>query len=180
MKKLLTLTCCILLVSCGQSIGDLDQQWNETEEMVKNSATKYPSFAEDINMQFQKAVPIMEEAQALTDEDEKKKKIKQAIAKAKKGTLDKIINLERQIAEVKKHQKSLKEETTGTEETDENQELLNNTDKLILESEATLNGQYTSVDSANAMLDKNLLALEEQESILLLIVLSYTQKIKTK
>lgn len=157
-----------ILMSCGSSVESQLKGWDSNLKSVDTYKAKYPSLKMFLQEDVDAGTTVKTEADALTDEKAKIKKMKEANGKISGGILKNIKDLESKISSTKTKETSLKnakvaddQKTYATQATTDTKTALTNADKVFTatysnknESIEAIKKQITKLDDACTEIDR--------------------------
>ena len=109
MKKLFTFLLIALFAinSCGPTLESENEGWQENLDAMAKLKTDYPAFTALIDKKIEEAKTIWDEAQSISDEEQKLDKMVAANDVLERGTMGNLKNMKSKISSLKSKKESL-------------------------------------------------------------------------
>jgi len=166
MKKLtLFFLLLVAMIACKKSIEGETATWESNKTKLKKLKASYPSFAELLDKELKNAEAKWKEAQGISNEEEKIKKMAEANYTFNKGFVYELTNLESKMDNLSREAKELSNSITAKDvnlsksdlkiviaANDEIKETLLQVEKLLNKGVKSEDKAYTSIKDANRSL----------------------------
>lgn len=96
----LVLAAMFMIYACGTSVESQQKTWESNKSAVEGLKAEYPAFKTVLDEKLKKAQVIMDEAQGLSDEDAKIKKMQEANAVFNKGFIGDLKKVKTESAKI--------------------------------------------------------------------------------
>lgn len=137
-----------LTTACQRSAEGLKKDWNFAKERWDKHKTNYPSFAALLDKQLKEGEAKMAEADKISNEDEKKAKMKEAVDAINTGFIAELNTLEFNKGEITKKMDKVKKQKFNSSNLKKAENALAEANNAISEANKIVGGSVATVEDA--------------------------------